>query len=370
MYPVSAAFLAALSTPHQVITRVDAYYAGVLTVADLPHTGGSVAVDRGSKIRRTLSLTVPDVAYLPWSAADPLAVYGQQLVVSRGVKFPDGTVELAPLGTFRVDEPSGDVDFGPVSVSGKSSEAIIQDDRFTAPVSTETWSTTVTAITALIQQTIPTATVVNLTAGTRDPACAVVVWDAQADRWDAVTQLAVSMHAEIYVDVVDRFVIVDVPNLTTATAVWDVADGATGNLVSAGHKMSRASVYNGVLVTGENAASGLPIVAGSAYDTDPLSPTRWGGPYGRVPRFYSSGLLATTTACNDVAAAMLRDSVAPNVETSISSLPNPALEAGDCLRLTYAKGRRDLVLVQAFTVPLDVEGDFPITLRGSRADTP
>ncbi|MFI8084359.1 DUF5047 domain-containing protein [Kitasatospora sp. NPDC086009] len=369
MYTVSPAFMAALSTSHQVVTRVDAYLGGVLTVADLPHTGGSVTVDRGSKVRRSLSLTLADPAYLPWDVSDPLAVYGQQLAVSRGIQFPDGSVELAPLGLFRVDEPSGDVDMGPVTVSGKSSEAIIQDARFLAPWSTADASSTVGAITDLIHDVIPTATVVNLTAGGRDQACATVVWDAQADRWDAVTQLATSMRAEVYVDVSDRFVLVDVPDLSAALPVWDVAEGPTGTLIAAGRTMSRAGVYNAVIASGESTASGIPPVSGSAYDTDPASPTRWGGPYGKVPRFYSSGLLTTSADCDAVAATLLRDALAPNVQTSISSLPNPALEAGDCLRLTYAGGRRDLVLAQAFSVPLDVDGDFAITLRGSKEDT-
>ncbi|OKI19307.1 DUF5047 domain-containing protein [Streptomyces sp. CB03911] len=369
MYSVSAAFLAALSTPHQVVTKVDAYFGGVLTVADLPIDGGSVSVDRGSKVRRSLTVTLADPAYLPWDATDPLAVYGQQLAVSRGIKFPDGTVELVPLGLFRVDEPQGDVDMGPVTVTGKTSEAIIQDDRFVVPVSTAGYVSTVAAITDLLHQTIPGAVIVNATAGTRDPAVAVVVWDAQADRWDAVQQLAASMHAEIYVDVLDRFVIADVPDLSTAVPVWDIADGPTGNLISASRAMSRAGVYNGVIVSGENTASGSAPVSGSAYDTDPTSPTRWGGPYGHVPRFYSSGLLTSGTACSDLATSMLRDSIAPNVTTSINSLPNSALEAGDCLRLRYAGGRKDLVLAQAFSVPLDVESDFPITLRGSKEDT-
>ncbi|MFI6444710.1 DUF5047 domain-containing protein [Kitasatospora sp. NPDC050543] len=349
---------------------MDAYYAGSPTVTDLPITGGSVTVDRGSKIRRALSLTLADPAYLPWGATDPLAVYGQQLVVSRGIRFPDGTTELAPLGTFRIDEPSGDVDLGPVTLTGKTLEAAIQDDRFTAPTSTSGYATTVAAITALIQETLPTATILNSTVGARNPACATVVWDAQADRWDAVTQLATSMHAEIYVDVLGRFVVADIPDLSTAAPVWDVAEGPTGNLIAASRKMARAGVYNGVIVSGENSASGTPPVSGSAYDTDPTSPTMWGGPYGRVPRFYSSGLLTSAPACTDAATSMLRDAIAPNVQTSLSSLPNPALEAGDCIRLTYAGGRQDLVLVQALTVPLDVEGDFPITLRGSKEDTP
>lgn len=368
MYPVSPAFIAALSTPHQVVVRVDGSLAGTPTVTDLPIVGGSVTVDRGSKIRRSLSLTVADPSYLPWTATDPLAVYGQQLTVSRGIQFPDGTREMCPLGTFRLDDPGGDVDMGPVTLTGKSLEAAVQDDRFTAPRSTSGYSSTVVAITALIQETLPGAVVVNSTG--RDQPCARIVWDAQADRWDAVAALATSMQAECYVNVLGQFVIADIPNLATATPVWTIAAGLTGNLVAASRKLSRAGVYNAVIASGESAYAGLPPVSAMVQDTDPTSPTRWGGPYGRVPRFYSSGLLTTVAQCSAAAASMLRDAIAPNIETSLTSLPNPALEAGDCIRLTYAGGRTERVLVQSFSVPLDVTGDFAITLRGSKADTP
>ncbi|WP_282203896.1 DUF5047 domain-containing protein [Kitasatospora fiedleri] len=367
MYAVSARFLAALSTSHQIKVQVDAYYNGALTVADLPISGGSVTVDRGSKVQRKLSLTIPDPAYLPWSATDTLGPYGQTLVVSRGVVFPDGSTEMCPLGIFRVDEPSGDVDIGPVTVTGQSGEVYIQDDRFTAPTSTSGYGTCVAAITGLIQASVPAATVVNLTAGARNPACPTAVWDAGSDRWDAVLQIGTAMQAEVYVDVLGRYVITDVPDISTALPVWDVAAGATGNLVAASRKVARAGVYNAVQVTSENSSAGTFFTA-TATDTSPTSPTRWGGPFGKITKRYSSGLLTSTAACLATAQTMLRDATAPNVETSLSTLPNPALAAGDCIRATYA-GRKDLFLVQAFSVPLDVGGDFPLSLRGSKEDT-
>ncbi|MFJ4768464.1 DUF5047 domain-containing protein [Streptomyces uncialis] len=368
MYPVSARFRQALTTSHQIVTRVDAYRGGTLIRADVPISGGSVSVDRGSKTRRSLSLTVADPGLLPWAANDPLAVYGQRLVVSRGIRFPDGD-ELIPLGTFRVNEPSGDVHMGPVTVTGQSSEATIIDDSFLAPTSTRGYTTCIQAIEYLIRQTLPTATIANLTAGERNPSLPVATWDAGADRWEAVVQIATAMRAEIYVDVLDRFVIVDRPDPLTSPVVWDIAGGESGSLISASRSMSRNAVYNAVVVTGENTSTTAAPVSATAYDTDPSSPTRWGGPYGKVARRYSSSMLTTVGDCLATATYMLADAIAPNVQTSISSLPNPALEASDCLRVSYA-GRRERFIAQSFTVPLAADGDFPITLRGGKEETP
>ncbi|WP_285367731.1 DUF5047 domain-containing protein [Streptomyces albipurpureus] len=349
--------------------RVDAHYAGALTVADLPFTDGTVTVDRGSKERRSLSLTVADPAYLPWSPTAPLAVYGQTLVVSRGIRYPNGTSESVPLGVFRIDEPQGDVRMGPVTLTGKSLECVISEDTFDTPRSTRGMATCVTAMTNLIQQTMPSAAVVNLTVGARNPACAVVDWDAGTDRWDAVTQIATAMQAEIFCDVLGHFVITDVPNVITSPAVWDVAEGEGGSLIASGRQMSRNAVYNAVVASGENTASNAPPVSAFARDTDPLSPTRWGGPFGKVTKSISSGLWLSTAACQAAANAALFDAIAPNIQTTVESLPNPALEAGDVIRVSHV-GRKELYVLQSLSIPLTATGDFTMTLRGGKEDSP
>lgn len=366
MYPISDNFRKALTTSHQIITRVDAHYGGQLVASDIPVADGSVSVDRGSKARRSLSLTVADPSYLPWDASDPLAVYGQTLVVSRGIRFSHGD-EMVPLGTFRINEPQGDVHEGPVTLTGVTAEAVIQEDTFLVPTSTKGYGNCIQAIEFLIRQTLPTVPIVNLTSDSRNPVCPVATWDAGADRWEAVVQIATAMRAEIYVDVIGRFVIVDLPDPLTAPVVWDIADGEGGTLVSASRQMSRTAVFNAVVVSGENSASDAAPVSAVAYDNAPTSPTRWGGTYGRVPKHYSSALLITQGDCQAAANYMLADLTAPNVQTSISAIPNPAIEAGDCLRVSYA-GRKELFIVQSFSVPLTAEGDFPITLRGGKED--
>lgn len=367
MQTVTPLFLQALTTSHNLSVQVDAYYAGSLVASDIPISDGTVTLDRGSKVRRTLSLTVADVSYLPWNPTDPLAAYGQYLVISRGIHYSNGTVERVPLGAFRIDEPQGNTLFGPVTLTGKSSECIIQDDKFTAPTTTRATLTCIDAITFLLHQTIPGATILNLTG--RNPTCAVATWDAQSDRWDAVSQIATAMGAEIYVDALDRFVIADAPNVLSTHVAWDVAEGEGGTLISAARQMSRASVYNAVVASGENTASAAPPVSAIAKDTNPLSPTRWGGPYGKVTKFFSSSLLLSVPACQSAADAMLFDAIAPNIQTTVSATPNPALEAGDVIRLTDA-GRKQLFAVQTVGIPLTATGAASLTLRGGKDDTP
>lgn len=367
MYPVSADFLRSLSLSHVMVARVDAYYAGQLVRANVPFSSGSVTVDRGSKTRRKLSLTVTDPALLPWGATDVLAPYGQQLVVSRGIRYTNGDEEWVPLGTFRIDNPSGDVHFGPVTVSGTTMESAIVDDKFQVPTTTKGMGGCVDAITTLIRQTLPDAVVTNLTAGERNPTVAVATWDAGNDRWDAVVQIAMAMSATVYVDAQDRFVIADLPDVVNGTVAWDIADGEGGNLISSARSINRTGVCNAVVASGENTASGAAPVSGIARDTSPSSPTRWGGPFGKVTKFISSALWLTQGDCQNAANFALFDATAPNVETSLDTLPNPALEGDDIVRLVNA-GRKERYLVQSVTIPLTATEDFSITLRGGKED--
>ncbi|MFJ6237941.1 DUF5047 domain-containing protein [Streptomyces griseus] len=341
----------------------------LVTIPDVPVTDGAVTVDRGSQVRRTLSMTVADPAYLPWEELDPLAVYGQTLVVSRGIRYAGGQSESVPLGTFRINEPQGDTLYGPVTLTGQSSECYIIDDLFMVPTSTRGYGTCVQAIEFLIRQTLPDAVIVNQTAGSRNPACAIATWDTGADRWDAVRQIALSMQAEIYVDALDRFVIADLPSVETSSVVWDIAEGEGGTLMSAARSMSRTAVYNAVVASGENTASGGAPASAVAYDMDPLSPTRWGGPFGRVPKYISSALWTSTGACQAAADYALFDATARNVQLSIDAIPNPALEAGDCLRISHT-GRKELAIAQSFSVPLTAEGASSLTLRGGKEEAP
>jgi hypothetical protein len=363
---ISPAFRQALTTSHRMAVRVDAYYNGELVLPNVPVGDGAVTLDRGSKVRRSLSLTVPDLKLLPWNATDPLAVYGQELVVSRGIPFASGT-EWVPLGTFRIDEPAADVRFGPITLTGKSAEVMIQDDKFLSPISTRGYPTCMDALTYLIHQTDPTATIINATADHRNPQCPVATWNTQGDRWDAVTQVARAMNAEIYCDATNRYIVADSPNVLLSSVVWDIAEGEGGTLMSAARTMSRTSVYNAVQVSGENSSSNSTPVSAVVYDDDPTSPTRWGGPFGRVPKFYSSALMTSSAGCLAVAESMLFDATAPNIQTSISASPNPALEPGDVIRLRYA-GRRNLFLVQSLSIPLTATGSSTLTLRGGKED--
>lgn len=365
MYPApSSRFLPTLRESHVPYTRVQLMRADGVVV-DLPHTDGSVTVDRGNAVRRTCSVTVPDISLLPMTPTDQLAVYGARLRIRRGVIYGDGTVESVPLGLFRIDGISGDPALGPVTINGSGLEASIADDKFITPYTTRGGTAAVTAITGLIQDSMPGAVVVNRAT---DATIGTMTWDVQGDRWAAVQECATAIGAEVYADADGQFIIAELPDLLTAPVAWDVDAGETGVLISAERSFSREGMYNYVVASGENAEDNAPPVTGSASDTDPTSPTYVSGPFGRVPKFYSSATLINSSLAQGAANKLLRDAVKPNATVTLTSLPNPCLEPGDVLRVTYEDGRRELQQVQGFSISLGLD-TITIQTIGGKQDT-
>ncbi|MFJ4808484.1 DUF5047 domain-containing protein [Streptomyces longwoodensis] len=363
MYPVTDRFLKRITEDHAPATLVELFTTDG-RVIPLEHTGGSVTVDRSQAIRRTCTVTVADPALIPRTPTDQLAVYGARLRISRGVYYADGTSELVPLGLFRLDEVSGDVNDGPVTLSGKDLAAVIQDDKFTAP-----WSATGTvlsAVTALVQRSLPD-TQVSLS-GVSDVAIGRRTFDIEADPWAGCQEIAAAAGSDVYFNADGLVVLSALPDLLTTTPSWEIAAGEGGAYIRATRGMTSDRVYNGVLARGENTSDNVAPVSSLVVDNDTTSPTYWGGPYGRRPLFYSSPTLTSVAACTAAATLKLAAAKAPNATGDISSLPNPALAPGDVIRIVHPDGTRELQQVASFTVPLSQDGDFPITTIAAKED--
>ncbi|MCX5598463.1 DUF5047 domain-containing protein [Streptomyces phaeochromogenes] len=362
MYPVSDRFLKRLAESHQVATRVQLFTTDG-RVLDLEHTGGSVTVDRAQAFRRSCTVTSADVSLIPRSPTDQLATYGSRLRVSRGVYYGDGTSELVPLGVFRLDSVEGDVSEGPVTLQGKDLSAIVADDKLFEPYTAT--GTIVGAVTALIQRSIPDADVISLIV---DAPIGSRTFDVEADPWAGAQEIAAAGGAEVYANADGVFVIATLPELLTTPPVWSVEATEGGVYISGNRGMTSDNVKNGWLARGENTAENVPPVQYLAVDTDPNSPTYWGGKFGRRPGFHSSSTLTTLAACTQAANLKLAQAKAPNSSGDFSSLPNPALEPGDVLRVMHPDGTRELHQAASFSVPLDEGGDFPISTISAKED--
>lgn len=366
MFPVSAQFLSALRASHQAVVRVDAYTAGASTrlAEDLPVSGGSVTADASSQVRRTLDLTVSDSALMPTSEGDVLSPHGTELYVLRGVQYPTGDTEWCPLGVFRVDDVKRGFADAPVQVSAVDRAKAVADRKFEKPRQPTGSQNRVQWITTLAQEVWPGLAVTNSTGNTDAMPYPPPVWEHE--RWDAIEELATSIGAEVFFGSRGGLMIRPEPTITDPV-VWWVDTGASGVLVDGERVISRERTFNVVVATGEAAGPFAPARA-VAEDTDPASPTRVTGPFGRVPTFYNSPLLRTTTQASKAANGLLGRARALNRQLELSSIPNPALEPGDVIEVRLDDGTRERHLIDKVTCPLEPSSVMELSTRSTNPD--
>jgi len=372
MQATSAKWAPALTTDHGRVVKVNVLYAGSIVAEDVPFVDGSIGVDRGSDVRRTLTLTIADPADFPTSETDTYGVNGQRIYVEGGIRYLDGTPEVVPLGTFVISGVSGDIHTGPLTVSALGLEVLLKTEFETAS-STAGFANAAAFIEWHLTDTIPDVSFVDLSSTGTSPV-ATKTWEPGAEKWSALTEVATSAGAELYCDAAGTFVLADTPNIAFATPVWDVLAGEGGVMVSAEMAISRDGVKNRVIVSGENSEDNTPHVSAVATIDDPADPLRYGGPFGKQTKTYASSLITSIPGAQSAANTLLSKYRAPNRTVSLSTVPNYALDAADCIRVRYWNDVKppELHLAQSFTVPLSVGSNapFPIDTVSGKDDTP
>jgi hypothetical protein len=361
MFPVSSRFVNTLRASHRLDVETLAYAPGdPLHGERLPVVGGSVSIDRTSRVRSRASLSVLGADYYPRSSTDLLAPYGAIFTVSRGIAYADGSSERVPLGTFRVETVALDVSEGIVSVEASDRFAQIEDERFTTPYAPTRYERHVDVIRDLVLEVYPDIDVeqaaISSTIG--NP-----IFDE--DRAGAIDELATAIGCECYFDRLGDFVIAEIVPPTSTSWVWSVDAGSRGVMVDGSKRLAREGAYNGVLARGATTA-GAPV-SSLVVDDRSGSPTLWGGPFGRVPRFYESPLILTAAQAQVAATKLLQRSTGLDEAIEATSIPNPALDVGDSVLVRWPDGTADVHAVEAITVPLDVSETM--TVRCAKAIT-
>jgi len=138
--------------------------------------------------------------------------------------------------------------------------------------------------------------------------------------------------------------------------------------VQLSREISREGVYNAVVATGEGADTEEPARA-VAVDDNPMSPTYWDGPFGKVPRFYSSPFVTTDEQAATAAASILAQSLGAPYNVNFQTIANPALEVLDPIHVRYPVQGRSLSMreethiIQSITIPLSPSQPITATTR-------
>jgi hypothetical protein len=322
---------------------------------------GDVSLDQTAATRGRLRLALVDdgrTGLVPRTASDPLAPYGNELKVSRGVLTATGEPLLCALGVFRIDETTvEDTAAGLViNVAGNDRSVRVIDARFEDPYQVMAGTPYTDAIQEVLDIAVPGLSYIFSEVASTTPQLAANEGD---DRWAFAQSMATAIGMDLYFDGDGACVLRPIAQATD-TPVWEIAEGDGGLMLQAGRQWVRTSAFNAVIATGENTGETAPA-RGVARDLNPDSPTYYYSPkFGKVPRFYSSPFIATNDQAASAAAGILARELGTTQTVNFGSIVNPALEPDDVITITRKRaGIDEAHVIDKLTIPLT--SDQPMT---------
>jgi hypothetical protein len=348
MQTLTPTLAAALQGSHMSAAKVEVLDGDEVITEITGTIDGQVTVERAGVERRadlgffdaTSTLTPTEVSSLLSPGA------GNNLRVYRGIRYHDGTEELVPLITGRIAHPVGS--FPNLSVSIYDFAWVIARARLERPYVIASGTNYVTAITNLLKDRFGSVAVNFATTPHLTP---LIVVEEQADPWEQCQKMAESLGRRLYFDALGVARMED-ESAATEDPVWFYQEGPDALITELELDLDVEGHYNAVVVTGESPELATPVRA-VAYNTDPNSPTQWGGPFGKVPMFYSSEFITTVAQAQQTANAMLAKELGMEAQLEVTGLVNPAHEVGDvCAIRRLASGVDANFFLDNLTIPL------------------
>lgn len=320
---------------------------------------GSVNASLTGRVTRTLDAQFPS-QWWPANDGDPFDPKFAVLKVWAGTRYPNGSSELFPIFTGRVQDADRPED-GSFHVTAADRAADVVAFQFEQPELSVPSNTVIQEIRRLIVQAFPAAVF-----GTNDVAGGVVpalMWDT--DRGKALDDLAQVLQARWYTLGDGSFVVRQYP-YTSGLVVASLTDGDPGTLSKAKVRKSRFGGANSVTVVSERMDGGAPVRY-TARDIVPSSPTYYYGDYGKVSQIIKVQTPLDNAPAQALAEQLLAAQIAVTETWDASIVPDYRLEPGDTVDLEY-RGQRGTQVIDQMVYPLTLQqADMRIGTRASVA---
>lgn len=383
MYSVSDRYRTAITQSHHVIALAAVWDASNKFVAYVAIDNGSVSVDSRAKIHRRAKVDLQLVPKETFGSADPVTLTvdealallypkGNELRLSRGIVYYDGTSEQIPLGVFRIARPrtirkneAGVV----LSVDVYDRSRRISRALYTKPRVIAQGTNCSEAIRTILKDAWPSVPEPNLALTSH--VTPRLVFDAGADPWDEATKIATAIGHDLFFDVMGIPTSRPIPRPTQEAVVWRYKSNEAGIMLGVDRDIDDENAYNRVVVKADNSELAEPIY-GEAADTDPKSPTYIGNPYGSSPYgevtlYEENQYIKSQAQANDFAAGLLRKNQGIIETVGFTTIVNPAHEATDVVEVQNEDaGVNGLYVIDGFTVPLGISDPMPVTTRQVR----
>lgn len=378
MRPISAAMLDAITGSHGLAVRVRVVEPGQTGSDPVGiefdgqlgdpgeigvHDSGSITFDATADVWGTLDLDTALDGWDPRPGRHPLQPYGNEIFVERGVDYGGGLTDYVPLGYYKLyDVREDQAGSGVLSVQAQDRMQTVIEGILTAPVQFTAATSVQAVFDALVREVLPDVVISfedsEVAASTIGRMIVV-----EEDRHALLRELVTAHGQVMHFDHEGKLIVKPPPPITSP--VWDVEAGEDGVLVSASRAINREGVYNAVVVTGEGGDDTAPVRV-VVIDSNPTSPTHYNGPYGKVPMAYSSSLVTTWNQATSAGRAMLQRLLGLPYYVDFSSVPNPALEPFDVVRVRYStSAARETHVVRSVVIPLTATEPLTASTRES-----
>lgn len=352
-------FLQTLGGTHSLTSFVDVWLAGEkvaqYSTEDVIESG-TIRVTGRNRERRALELTAADELW-PADASDPFSPYGMWLTVRMRVSaglsvFPDVPVFAGKVLRVRKQRWSGKMTVQAVDPMWQVNREAIEAPR-PAPAGDRLAG----GIHTLLSEVFGQASLTDLTGSTAAVPPATLWNGGTGSRGRTIDELAAALGAEVFALPTEvapggQFMVRPVPDLGD-TVAWTLPDGAESVVVDDQQVQSGAGVVNRWIVTVERPDA--PPIYVQVTDDDPASPTRYGGPMGRMSDFLSSSLITDEVQANAAGRAKLARTKGLARTRQVTIAANPALEAGDVLSIGVDGEAAETHIVDDFELSLSPE---------------
>lgn len=363
MLPVTRTALEALLRPHEMYTRLEVWRGGVKLLTGLPYLAGDVRATLQSRVTRTLDLTL-DPSWFPESPTDLLSPFGSEIRAWRGVSVGGVTNHpgmVWPVFRGPIDEVVMDT-AGSCSLKAVDRAGDVVGSELERPLSVSAGSRLHASVRSAISEALDDAEFDAFTLEDRElPSLA---W--ATDRGKALDDMAGGAGGFWYAMADGTFTLRPVPWVYGSGVVDLTINSAAPLFRYAQIKYSRQGVVNTVVVNAERTDGSAPERY-VARDTDPASPLRYGGPFGRRVMHASPNASFGAGAPQMVGDTLLQRSKAVAQSWSATIASFPPLELGDLIQFDVASHnggrRRSKQVVSGFTMPLTASGDMSLELR-------
>jgi Domain of unknown function (DUF5047) len=327
--------------------------------------GGSVALDGKAFVRSTLDITVDGTRNWPIFISSPLAPYGNEIFIERGIEYSDGLVEYVKLGYHRIQAPEQSTipsSDSPIRIVATDRMQAIIEGRLLAPRQFLVGTTYGSVVASLINEIYPAAVIEwDDATNTQTLTRSVII---EEDRYAFINDLVTSLGKIWYWDYRGVLVVKNTPSATSVN--YTVNHGTNGTLSSFARTLTREGAYNAVVVAGEGPDTQAPV-RGVAIDNNSSSPTYFYGRFGQVPRFYTSQFLTTTTQCQTAALALLNQQLGLPYTLNFGDIVNPALEPYDVVEVKFSHNEAEEThILDTVDIPLTQDAAQSATTREQR----